>query len=60
MAPTSRHQFALPTLLAAMALFALWYCWAETVVEIIEHTERREDSAPVMSEASPVVVFPVR
>jgi hypothetical protein len=61
MAPARRDQFALATLLAAIALLALWFGWAEVVVDAIEQAKQREAAAAALkSEPTPAVVFPVR
>lgn len=60
MAPARRDQFALATLLAATALLALWFGWAEAVVDVIEQVKQREAAAALRPEPMPVVVFPVR
>jgi hypothetical protein len=59
MAPARRHQFALTTLLAATAVLALWFYWAEAVGDVIEQANRR-DAAALKPETTPAVVFPVR
>lgn len=59
-----RDQFGMGAMLTAITVGALWFCWAEAVVEHIETTKRFEAAAKLTarsSEAPPAaVVFAVR
>jgi hypothetical protein len=54
-----RDQFGLGALLTAITAVPLWFLWAESVVEHIEETKRREAAAEVAPDPQPAVVFAV-
>jgi len=64
MTRTRRDQFGMGAMLTAITVAALWFCWAEAVVEHIEATKRSEAAAKLTArspEAPPAaVVFAVR